>query len=147
MWPLNLIRQRRYRRQFDAAVATLLGEATYERLGATDRARVDAEVFRSLRSSFTPGTAMDLFAMHWQVKAQCRARVMARLGIQPLGRALTWRQFIPRMLILPEANLLNRFSLNSSATVDAEEFLREHGVNVQAVRERKGSPSGAYAIR
>ena len=83
-----------------------------------------------LAASFTPATAMQFFTDHWESKAQTRARAMRRLGIKPLGEGLSWKDFLPFALILPEPNLFYQFRPSSSATSHAARFLSEHGVSV-----------------
>jgi hypothetical protein len=126
----QLMRDRKYKREFRAAVVTYLGEATYLALNADERKHVDDEVSRMLASSFTPATAMQFFTDHWEVKAQTRARAMRRLGIRPLGGDLSWKDFLPLMLVLPESNLFFQFRPSSDATAHAERFLSERGVSV-----------------
>ena len=127
----QLMRERKYKREFRAAVLTYLGEATYLALSGGERKRVDAEVSRMLAASFTPGTAMQFFTDHWEVKAQTRARAMRRLGISPLGEGLSWNDFLPLALVLPEPNLFYQFRPLSTATSDAQCFLTDRGVPVR----------------
>ena len=129
--PFEFMRERKHRREFRAAVVTYLGGATYSQLSESERARVDAEVSRMLGASFTPATAMGLFTDHWEVKAQTRARAMRRLGINPVGE-LSWKDFIPVLLFAPELDLFNQFNPYSSACSEAEKFLIDRGVSVQA---------------
>lgn len=129
MWPRELIRARRYRRQFDAAVFTLLGAATYAALDASDRTRVDAEVSRKFYSSLTTYALGDLLARYGALRAQCRARAMAKLGIMPMGVGLNWQRIIPKSIFLPELDLFHRFRPHSQATADAKAFLCERGVD------------------
>src|SRR3954469_2945489 len=126
----SYLRERKYRREFRAAVVTFLGEATYAHLTAAERLRVDNEVSRMLAASFTPATAMEYFSTYPEVKAQTRARAMRRLRITPTGQGLSWRDFLPRVLVIPEANLFNQFNPFSPATCDAARFLSERGVIV-----------------
>ena len=126
----RLMQERKYKREFRAAVVTYLGQATYLSLSAAERKRVDDEVSRMLASSFTPATAMQFFTDHWAVKAQTRARAMRRLGIRPLCESLSWKDFLPLVLVLPEPNLFYQFRPSSPATLEAERFLAERGVSV-----------------
>lgn len=127
---IKLFRERKHKREFRAAVVTYLGEATYLGLGADERKRVDAEVSRMLAASFTPATAMQFFTDHWEAKAQTRARAMRRLGIKPLGAGLSWKDYLPFVLIFPEPNLFYQFRESSSASSLAKRFLIERGVAV-----------------
>ena len=127
---IDLLRERKHKREFRAAVITYLGEATYRALSVSDRARVDTEVSRMLAASFTPATAMQFFTDHWEVKAQTRARAMRRLGIEPMGEGLSWKHYLPIFLIFPEPNLFYQFRPSSSATSRAEVFLKERGVPI-----------------
>ena len=129
-------RTRKYKREFRAAVITFLGEATYLGLSAHERERVDAEVSRMLAASFTPATAMHFFTEHWEAKAQTRARAMRRLGVKPIGSGLTWKEFLPLMLIFPEPSLFYQFRASSGATADAEQYLIDRGVPVPAQHGR-----------
>jgi hypothetical protein len=131
VWPAELIRAKRYKRQFDAAVFTLLGAATYAALDHDNRARVDAQVSRTFYSSSTTYAFGDMLALHWAMRAQCRARAMAQLGMPPLGEGLTWERIIPRGFFWPELDLFNRFRPYSPATRDAQEFLGKHGVDIR----------------
>ena len=126
------IRARRYKRQFDAAVFTLLGAATYTALDASDRSRVDAEVSRTFHSSVTTYALGDLLARCAALRAQSRARAMAKLGIMPVGEGLNWQRAIPKGSFLPELDLFYRFRPYSQATADAKAYLRERGVDCSA---------------
>ena len=131
----NVFQARRHRREFRAAVIAYLGQATYVHLSAGEKERVDAEALRILKASFTPSTAMSFFTTYWQVKAQTRARAMKRLGIEPLGDGLSWRAYIPTLLVMPEVTLFNDFNPNADATLEAQSFLREKGVLVHSPNE------------
>ena len=127
----GVLHARRYKREFRAAVIAYLGDATYLQLSEPERERGDAEVLRILKASFTPDTAMSHFTTYWQVKAQTRARAMKRLAIEPLGDGLTWGEYVPSFLIMPEVSLFNDFQANAEVTRHARDFLIERGVPVR----------------
>jgi hypothetical protein len=56
---------------------------------------------------------------------------MKRLGIEPLGHGLSWRAYIPGILVMPEVSLFNDFNPNAEVTRQAQSFLAERGVPVE----------------
>ena len=73
MWPLDLLRRRTYKRQYNAAVAVFLGSYGLDRLSADERSRVEAQVEQNFdKSIYGPKVAEfrgDLLA------AECAAAV------------------------------------------------------------------------
>lgn len=148
MWPLDLLRQRKYDRHYKAAIAVLL--AQYGQLSADDRARVELSVQENYDNcDLGPKVA------EWRptVLAAERAAAMQRLRMGTGIPGLTWDELFAPWRRGP-ANWLTRmafgtpypfsksawderayllemdFRLGAQATMDARDFLCRHGIHI-----------------
>ncbi len=140
MWPFTIIAERKYRRRYNAAIVVLLGAHVFENLASERRASVEAEVNNNFDKSDTPAIASrrvfepDAMTAH-------RAAAMDRLGFDLNFDNLSWSQLLEPWRMwrkIPEFTgriydsradmLLNDYRLTHSATEDAKQLLRDHGI-------------------
>lgn len=128
MWPFSLLRERKYQREYDAALVVLLGAHLFERMGRDERSRVDHEVEKLLAGSTLPPAGHPA-ADSPDVRAGYRAIAMAKLGIAPPLDGCTWEKLTRHWRTLP-ADLLFDFHRFGIPTWDAEAHLRRLGLEV-----------------
>jgi hypothetical protein len=128
MWPFSILRKRRYQRSFDAALVIFLAADMFDRMNFTERAQIDSEVDKILKSTTIPSAAHRHCASP-EVRALYRALAMAHLGVQPTLRPYTWKSLMRHWRLMPLSLYLD-YRPYAQPTWDAEEFLRKNGIEV-----------------
>ena len=142
MWPLEVLRKRRYNRRYKAAMVVLLGAHMVERLDPEDRARVELELTENFKRSLEPPAAWKRWARD-DVIAAFRAAAMERAGIQPVVVGLSWSElfkpwnFWRKWPQWPMRGFDNRpawlvfdYRAFDQATADASAYLKHNGLLV-----------------
>lgn len=145
MWPFDLLRQRKYQREYKAALVVLLGAYGSPQLTPEQRARVESDMDRNWNLTEFPAVS-NRRTSSWDFIAAERAAAMDRLGIPPAVAGLSWRDLFaslpnPKWIFQmapyamrnfdPRGGFITmQFRPMSEATADAKKFLRKRGLDV-----------------
>jgi hypothetical protein len=132
MWPFSMLRQRRDRRRYNAAMFIHLGAYVYSTLSNDDRARVESKVTDLIKKGGWIKAAHVRYAQP-DYRAFVRARAMQRLGVPVPVAGVAWDALMPRH---DKPSLTLRFfdyRAMSAPAMEALAFLRANGLDVPTV--------------
>jgi len=138
MWLFEKLRERKFRRQYVAALTIYEAAYTYKLLSRDDQARINEWIRHAIDDRFNPAFSYKEFELFLQVKvkAPCWAVAMKVLDIPPAIAGETWQVSVPSRWGRPfgfVSNLFLDWRLLSEATTQAEEYLKKKGVDVSSI--------------
>lgn len=138
MWLFKKLRERKFRRQYVAALTIYEAAYTYKLLSREDQARINEWIRHTIDDRFVPAFSYKEFELFMQVKAKAPfwAVAMKVLDIPPAIAGETWQVSAPSRCGRPfgvVSNLFLDWRLLSEATTQAEEYLKSKGVDVAAI--------------
>jgi hypothetical protein len=142
MWPLDLLRKRKYERNLKAALLVLLGAHLLEKLPTDQQRRVEEALAQNMKRSSDPPAAWHRW-YQWSTIAAFRAGAMDKAGVPlPLPdyswadlfkpwQRWAWFNPVPPFLkgfdVRPLFVLLD-YRPMSQAAIDARRLLRSYGM-------------------
>jgi hypothetical protein len=138
MWLFKKLKDRKFQRQYIAALTIYEAAFTYKRLSRQEQARVNEWIRHRIDDRFLPASSYKEFELFMTVrgKAGFWAVAMKVLDIPPAIPGEVWQVSAPSRWMRLFGGISNMYfdwRLLSEGTTQAEEYLKSKGVDVAAI--------------